>query len=77
MGKKLRKKWDSTFKKDIQAQKNAIKVLKSYILDKTKTDDLGYMVEASRWLNDGRHEVYSYYLDEEIVSNKYAGEEYL
>jgi hypothetical protein len=77
LGKKLRKKWDLIFKKNILKQELAIKVLKLEVLDKTKSGDLEYMVEAARWLNDGYHEKYAYLLDQEKSENKYNNEDYM
>tara|TARA_R100000541_G_scaffold13397_1_gene22365 strand:+ start:3812 stop:4363 length:552 start_codon:yes stop_codon:yes gene_type:complete len=77
LGKRLKKKWLSIFKKDIEKQKLAIKVLELEIKDKTKSGDLEYMVEASRWLNEGYHEKYSYLVDEEKPQNHYENEDYM
>lgn len=77
LAKKLRKKWDFIFKKDILKQETAIRVLELEVKDKTKSGDLEYMVEAARWLNEGYHEKYSYLLDSDIGENKYENEDYL
>jgi hypothetical protein len=77
LGTKLRKKWDLIFKKNILKQELAIRVLKLEVLDKTKSGDLEYMVEAARWLNDGYHEKYAYLLDQEKSENKYSNEDYM
>lgn len=60
LGKKLKAKWKSVFKKDIESQKKAIEVLRLQVKDATKNGDLEYMVEAGRWLNEGYHEKYSF-----------------
>lgn len=77
LGKRLSKKWKQVFKKDIEAQKKAIKVLELEVLDKTKSGDLEYMVEATRWLNEGYHEKYSYLLDQDTGTNQYENEDYM
>tara|TARA_R110002049_G_scaffold25856_2_gene90401 strand:+ start:1022 stop:1573 length:552 start_codon:yes stop_codon:yes gene_type:complete len=77
LGKKLKKKWISVFKKDIESQKKAIKVLELQVKEDTKSGNLEYFVEASRWLNEGYHEKYSYLLDEEKASSQYENEDYI
>ena len=77
LGEKLRKKWDQIFRKDTQKQQLAIRVLELEVKDKTKSGDLEYMVEATRWLNEGYHEKYSYLLDQDTGDNKYANEDYM
>tara|TARA_R110000787_G_scaffold24030_5_gene68499 strand:- start:8577 stop:9128 length:552 start_codon:yes stop_codon:yes gene_type:complete len=77
LGRKLAKKWNQVFKKDVEAQLDAIKVLELEVKDKTKSGDLEYMVEAARWLNEGYHEKYSYLLDEDTGTNKYENEDYM
>ena len=77
LGKTLRKKWDSIFKKDIEEQKKAITVLKKQVKQMEDSGDLEYMVEARRWLNEGYHEKYSYLLDEEDYNDDYISEDYL
>jgi hypothetical protein len=78
LGKALRKKWNSVFKKDIKAQEKAILVLQQEVKDKTKNGNLEYMVEARRWLNEGYHEKYSFLVDDGIVpENKYSNEDYM
>ena len=77
LGKKLRKKWEMIFKKDVQKQNMAIRVLELEVKDKTKSGDLEYMVEATRWLNEGYHEKYSYLIDQDTGENLYANEDYL
>jgi hypothetical protein len=77
LGKLLKSKWNQVFKKDIDAQLMAIKVLELEIADKKKSGDLEYMVEATRWLNQGYHEKYSYLLDEDTGVNHYENEDYL
>lgn len=65
------------FKKDIVAQENAIKVLELQLEDMKKSGDLEFMVEATRWLNEGYHEKYSYLLDDDHSENQYKNEDYL
>jgi hypothetical protein len=77
LGKKLRKKWEYIFKKDTKKQQMAIRVLELEVKDKTKSGDLEYMVEASRWLNEGYHEKYSYLIDQDTGDSKYANEDYM
>lgn len=77
LGKKLRAKWDRIFKKDINEQKKAIKVLDLQVKDMRKSGDIEYMVEAARWLNEGYHEKYSYLLDNDTGNNKYENEDYM
>ena len=78
LGRNLRAKWDRIFKKNIEAQENAIKVLELQLKDMKKSGDLEYMVEATRWLNEGYHEKYSYLLDENHPDiQKYENEDYL
>ncbi len=77
LGNKLRKKWNLIFKKDTMKQREAIRVLELEVKDKTKSGDLEYMVEATRWLNEGYHEKYSYLLDQDTNVNQYENEDYL
>lgn len=77
LGQKLRKKWEQIFKKDVKKQEDAIRVLELEVKDKTKSGDLEYMVEATRWLNEGFHEKYSYLLDQDRGDNMYANEDYM
>jgi hypothetical protein len=76
IGKALRKKWNITFKKDIEAQRRALNVLKLQIKDMTKSGDLEYMVEATRWLNQGYFEKYGYLLDDNKDRKEYDNEDY-
>ena len=77
LGKRLKKKWNSIFKKNIEAEEKAIKVLQLQVKQMEKSGDLEYMVEATRWLNEGYHEKYSYLLDQDMGTNKYENEDYL
>jgi hypothetical protein len=77
LGKKLRKKWELIFRNNAQKQEVAIRVLELEVKDKTKSGDLEYMVEATRWLNEGYHEKYSYLLDSDTGENKYENEDYM
>jgi hypothetical protein len=64
LGKALRKKWDTLFRKDTNAMLKAIKVLKLEVKMREKSGELEYMVEATRWLNEGYFEKYEYLIDE-------------
>ncbi len=78
LANKLRKKWDQIFKKNINNQLLAIKVLKAEVADKTKSGDLEYMVEATRWLNEGFHEKMEHLLDKMTEASKdYNSEDWL
>ena len=63
-GRKLRKKWKTLFKGNPDAEEKAIKVLELEVAMRIKSNDLEYMVEASRWLNGGYHEKMEYLLEE-------------
>ena len=78
LGKNLRKKWNQNFKKNILAEEKAIKVLHLQVQQMEASGDLQWMVEATRWLNQGYHEKYDYLLDDEQDDrNKYEDEDYL
>jgi hypothetical protein len=78
LGKRLRKKWSSIFKKNIEAEEKAIKVLQLQVKQMEQSGDLEYMVEAARWLNEGYHEKYEYLLDEQAArGSRYEDEDYL
>lgn len=77
LGRKLRAKWDLIFRKKIKAQQKAIQVLELQLKDMEKSGDLEYMVEATRWLNEGYHEKYSYLLDESRSEYNYESEDYI
>lgn len=78
LGQRLRKKWDLVFKKDIEKQIFAIKVLKAEVEDKKKSGDLEYMVEAARWLNEGFHEKFAHLVEESSeIKNNYSSEDWL
>ena len=77
LGSRLRKKWDLIFKKDIEKQIFAIKILKAEVADKKKSGDLEYMVEAARWLNEGFHEKFSHLAEKEEAINDYSSEDWL
>jgi predicted N-acyltransferase len=78
LGKKLRKKWNEIFKKNILAQEKAIKVLRLQVKQMKETGDLEWMVEAFKWLNQGYHEKYDYLLnDEQEDRDKYEDEDYM
>ena len=77
LGKKLRKKWEMVFRKDTQKQHLAIRVLELEVKDKTKSGDLEYMVEATRWLNEGYHEKNLFLIDSDKGDNVYINEDYM
>ena len=77
LGKRLKKKWLSIFKKDVEAQERAIKVLELQVAADTRSGDMEYFVEAARWLNEGYHEKYSYLLDNDTSNNQYENEDYM
>ena len=77
LGKKLYKKWKNVFKKNIEKQELAIKVLELQVQQDTRSGQLEYMVEATRWLNEGYHEKYSYLAEEEIAPSNYESEDYM
>ena len=76
LGKRLKAKWKTVFRKDVEKQKTAIAVLEAQLKDMKKSGDLEYMVEATRWLNEGYHEKYAYLLEED-VDQQYENEDYL
>jgi hypothetical protein len=63
-GRKLRKKWQTLFVGNPEEEQKAIKVLEAEVAMRTKSHDLEYMVEATRWLNGGYHEKMEYLLEE-------------
>jgi len=78
LGKRLRTKWNKIFKKNIEAEEKAIKVLQLQVQQMRRSGDLEYMVEATRWLNEGYHEKYEYLLAEETIKrDRYEDEDYL
>lgn len=77
LGKKLEEKWKRIFKRDIDKQRLAIRVLQLQIKDMERSGDLEYMVEATRWLNEGYHEKYSYLIEQDKGDNLYESEDYL
>jgi hypothetical protein len=78
LGVKLRKKWDLIFKKDIEKQMFAIKVLVAEVVDKKKSGDLEYMVEAARWLNEGFFEKFAHLVkDDDVANEDYSSEDWL
>lgn len=76
LGKKLRKKWNLLFKKDIRLQQKAVDVLEAEVNDKRRSGDLEYMVNAERWLNGGYWEVNDHLLGTEI-KDKYDDEDWI
>jgi len=77
LGLKLEKKWKTLFKSDVLAQEKAIRVLELQVKQDERSGSLEYFVEATRWLNEGFHEKYSYLLEEERASSQYENEDYL
>lgn len=75
--RRLRTRWKNIFRKNIDNQKKAVEVLKLQVKQMTKDDDIGYMVGAERWLNDGYHEKYAYLVDEGQTPNKYENEDWM
>lgn len=76
LGKKLRKKWNSLFKKDIVLQQKVVDVLEAEVNDKKRSGDLEYMVNAERWLNGGFWELNEHLLENKI-EDKYNDEDYI
>jgi hypothetical protein len=78
LGRKLKIKWNKIFKKNTEAEEKAIKVLQLQIKQMEKSGDLQFMVEATRWLNEGYHQKYEYLIDEEYTKgSRYESEDYL
>lgn len=77
LGRSLKAKWDRIFKNDVEAQEKAILVLELEIADKTRSGDLEYMVEATRWLNEGFYEKYEYLIEEFEDRSRYNNEDHL
>jgi hypothetical protein len=76
LGKSLKKKWNSLFKKDIKAQEKAILVLELEIADRTRSDSLQFMCEATKWLNQGFFEKNEYLIEEFQDRSKYQDEDH-
>lgn len=70
LGKKLKAKWQNTFKGDVELELRAIKVLEAELEMYRRSGGQEYMVEAHRWLNEGYFEKYEYLLDEEVKKKK-------
>lgn len=77
LGKKLRRKWNSVFRKNIKAQEEALKVLEAMVKHKKRTGELEFMVEATRWLNEGYHQKYSFLIEDDVEENRYTNEDYM
>lgn len=77
LGQRLQRKWKQVFKNDVEKQELAIRVLELQIQQDTRTGQLEYMVEATRWLNEGYHEKYSYLVEEERGPSLYENEDYM
>jgi len=75
-GKKLRKKWKQTFVGNPEGELKAIKVLELEVAMRIKSNDLEFMVEASRWLNGGYYEKYEYLIEETNVNSKGIVDDY-
>ena len=69
-GRKLRKKWQQMFAGNPQGELKAIKVLELEVAMRIKSNDLEFMVEATRWLNGGYHEKYEYLIEEKTDVSK-------
>jgi len=76
LGKALKKKWNTLFKKDIKAQKKAILVLELEIADRTRSDSMQYMCEATKWLNQGFFEKNEYLIEEFNDRKDYQDEDH-
>lgn len=76
LGKTLRRKWSSLFKNDVKAQERAILVLELEIAERTRSQDLQFMVEATKWLNQGYFEKYDYLVEEFRERSKYEDEDH-
>ena len=68
LGKKLRKKWEMSFN-DPNDEDKALRVLKAEVEMRRKSNDLEFMVEATRWLNQGFYQKYEYLLEESTDSS--------
>lgn len=77
LAKRLYVKWKNIFKNNVEEQKKAVQVLRMQVENMRKSHDLEYMVEATRWLNEGFHEKYEYLLDEGSSPIDYRAEDYL
>lgn len=77
LGKKLKAKWNLLFGKDVKKQQLAIDVLKAEIADKTKSGDLKYMFQATRWLNEGSHESMAYLLEQVKDESLYREDDWM
>jgi hypothetical protein len=75
VGKTLKKKWNTLFKKDIKAQEKAILVLELEIAEKTRSGEMQYMVEATKWLNQGYFEKYDYLAEDYKERQTYQDED--
>lgn len=69
LGKRLKTKWNNLFKKDADAQRQAIEVLRAMIKSKTKDGSMCYFVEATRFLNEGFHEKEAHLIGENSETN--------
>lgn len=76
LGKTLKDKWGRCFKKNVDLQKKAIRVLELEVADKTRSGDLEFMVEATKWLNQGYWEKYEYLIQENEKLSNYENEDY-
>lgn len=77
LGKRLQRKWKQVFKNNVEKQELAIRVLELQIQQDTRSGQLEYFVEATRWLNEGYHEKYSYLVEEERAPSSYDNEDYM
>lgn len=60
---KLKKKWDSLFKNNKEAQEKAIAVLEAELKWRRDTNKLEYIHAIEAWLNQADYEKYEYLLD--------------
>lgn len=75
-GRKLRKKWNSIFKRDLQSQQKAIKVLEAEMAMRRKDNSFKFMNAAETWLNKGNHEVYEHLLEDVQKMSKRIKEDF-
>lgn len=72
----LRSKWNTIFKKNREKQEKAIKVTKLYIANLKKSGDLGFAVQAMRFLNGAYYEQYEYLLEDQSKIDSIGGVDY-
>ncbi len=74
--KQLRSKWNTIFKNNREKQEKALAVTKLYIANLKKSGDLGYAVQAMRFLNGAYYEQYEYLLKEQNELDNIGGVNY-